>query len=461
MTWKDDADFERKLTESLDDVVPGEESLQTINPWHIPISHITLGLVLTSITLNFFYLQYILPVVGMGLLYAGLRSFKSENRYFTAAWVLSAVRLALQAAWLVFAATPWLSWLEGSLPLSLFFIALELALFLLFRAALSEVYCRAGEKPPHDPMLMASVWLVLLTLCGLTPLGSSWLAIVPLFIFFLFVARAIYRVGEELGDAGYCLTPTPVKISSTVTVWGYAALCLMLALVCSTISSHAVPHVEERPTITESDTRERLRTMGFPADVLTDVSDEDVTMLTDAVRIEVFDEVLKMPDGHKLATSSVYIQTPDRTMYILNYFCWQEGGAYWNDGFIIKNTQDMELVSGALLYSKNGVNYAAQVPRLTCEAKTREDWFFGSSIDQMISGGVCYPFGAKEQRGYIFYRLNLDHDWVNGNEMFNYAHAAIPFEMPFEYAEQGMLTGKRRFQQHLGMFQLLPPDQLE
>lgn len=459
MTWKDDADFERKLTESLGDVIPGEDSLQSINPWHIPISYITWGLILTLFQLNFAYLQYILPVVGNALLYVGFRSLRKENGYFAVAWAISGVRLLMQLVFLVGDVTPWFPWLKDNWLLSACSFALQIALFLAFRAALNEVHRKAGVGQEGDPLLRAVIWLILMGLCALSPLSGSWLAFIPLFIFFIFVVRAIYRVGGELGDAGYCLTLAPVEVSGRLVIGAYIAFCFLLALGCSAVASHATPEFAQRPAITESDTRERLRTMGFPADILDDVSDENVELLKDAVRIEASDEVLELRD--QLETTVVYVQTPGNVMWALEYFAWITGGAYWNDGFSIWATGNMELREGLLLYSTDGAEYAAPIPRLFSGSATQNSVFFGTQTNPVITGGVCYPFGAKEQRGYILYRMEFDYTWVNGNTCLNYAHAVSPITLPFQTAEQKILSGTTEFRQHVGMFQLLPPDQLE
>lgn len=61
------------------EVTQGKE--ETINnPWRNPIKLITWGFLMTSFTLNFFLLQYILPTIGVGLLYLGFLNMRKGNR---------------------------------------------------------------------------------------------------------------------------------------------------------------------------------------------------------------------------------------------------------------------------------------------------------------------------------------------------------------------------------------------
>jgi uncharacterized membrane protein len=60
-----------------------DEEKTILNPWKKPIMEITLGFALTSITLNFLWLQYILPAIGIVLIFIGARSLRKENKYFT------------------------------------------------------------------------------------------------------------------------------------------------------------------------------------------------------------------------------------------------------------------------------------------------------------------------------------------------------------------------------------------
>ena len=57
--------------------------------WRNAIKNIVLGFALTLVTFSIFKLQYILPTIGVGLLYIGLRDIHKENKALNIAWIFS------------------------------------------------------------------------------------------------------------------------------------------------------------------------------------------------------------------------------------------------------------------------------------------------------------------------------------------------------------------------------------
>jgi hypothetical protein len=66
-----DFDFDQQMIDHLSEIIPPEEEIRTTNPWSNPIGFITWGLILTTLHLNFIYLQYILPTIGVTLIFLG------------------------------------------------------------------------------------------------------------------------------------------------------------------------------------------------------------------------------------------------------------------------------------------------------------------------------------------------------------------------------------------------------
>ena len=93
--WRhaDDIDLRAVFSESFS-VLPPEEVVRDVTPWKRAMNRVLIGMVLCTITLNFWYLNYILPAVGMVLWLLGLRALRRENGYFTACFVLILLRCA-------------------------------------------------------------------------------------------------------------------------------------------------------------------------------------------------------------------------------------------------------------------------------------------------------------------------------------------------------------------------------
>ena len=77
-----DRDFDQLLYQGADQLPPKSVEQTSPDPWRQALLLICWGIALTSITLNFLNLQYILPAVGAMLLCLGFRSLRRENGWF-------------------------------------------------------------------------------------------------------------------------------------------------------------------------------------------------------------------------------------------------------------------------------------------------------------------------------------------------------------------------------------------
>ena len=60
-----DAELDALLTEELSALPPSDGLVTEITPWRRATNRILVGLALTCITLNFFWLDYLLPTIGV------------------------------------------------------------------------------------------------------------------------------------------------------------------------------------------------------------------------------------------------------------------------------------------------------------------------------------------------------------------------------------------------------------
>ena len=108
-------ELDRRLAEDVSQLPPAPGEMDEFSPFSFAVFYLVAGLAMRTITLHFFGLQYILPMVGAVLLYLGFRSLRRENRWFGGAYVLSALLLVWQWASTVLLATPLGAELEGGL----------------------------------------------------------------------------------------------------------------------------------------------------------------------------------------------------------------------------------------------------------------------------------------------------------------------------------------------------------
>ena len=80
---------ELELSELMGELPPDDEMVKHITPWRAATDRIITGLGLTTITLNFLWLNYLLPLLGTVMLFLGFRSLRKENKWFFLCYVIS------------------------------------------------------------------------------------------------------------------------------------------------------------------------------------------------------------------------------------------------------------------------------------------------------------------------------------------------------------------------------------
>ncbi|MGI6643814.1 MAG: hypothetical protein ACOX3V_07480 [Bacillota bacterium] len=446
-----DLDFDERIVDYLSTVdLPEKEILET-NPWSGPIGLITWGLILTTFRLNAAYLQYILPTIGVVLLFLGFRSLRHENKYFRVVWGFSVVRLWLRIADLIRVSTP-LNSIDYPEPVvGGLALAFQVVTFLYFQAALNETQRKAQKRIEDAPLVRASLWAAVVYLVSLSPLSMSWLAFLFLAVCYVGIVRSLYKIGAQLGDAGYVLMNSRVRVNSRTVGCLYSLLALATVIVCASLSNHLSldPRVFHQPETTPL--RENVLNLGFPAECLQRLSDTHVLMLSDAVSVEAFRESLKNIDS-----TTVYVEMPEKVMYVMQYFTWKTGWPVWQDGILIvgeTKTQDKRIVDSGLFYRKNGIDYSADFPRLECRSMAQST-VFGTVHPVAIAGALSFPFGSESQGGYVFCRYSVmaDTDRYITNTIFNYVHLSNPLRIPYARTEDLILGGAYMFgnklQQH-------------
>lgn len=458
MTGPERDEFDRMIEQEIAGTIPSQSVVEEVNPWHEPIDRIAGGLALTGITLNFLYLDYLLPAVGVVLQYLGFRALRRNGVDFRLAWVLSIVRLTWVGAFLVLSAAPWLPIGDLDIALGLTSMILQIVQLLALRAGLRQTCRTAGVEPQSDPLKAAACWEALILVLAFSPLAHSWLAAIPMVIAFVCIVRALFRLGESMGEAGYCFVAAPVRLSTRVVRWGYLGGCLLLMLAVSVYVNH--PRLDAAPMEEHGETemRQQLSDLGLPDEVLADLTDEDVRALDGAFHVACCAEMLAFgPDSQSMMlcdqtnaperapiepeipasadtmiASTYYMELPEYRMAVLHRLAWVQGSAYWGDAFSAFEDSDYgyELLGGRLVYEKNGQTYAAPIPELSDNTVTTTN-LFGTYTNNQISGVISYPLGADNPRGYVLYVMQLDANRVFGATGINYYHAPQPFNLPY------------------------------
>ena len=171
-------EFDLRLTQEMADLPPDPNEIQDYNPWQAAMSKLLWGMALTTFRLEFFYLQYLLPLLGAALMYLGYRSLRRENPWFRLCWALSGLLLSVHMVLDVLTATPVMGWIAGN-PAVNWGLTWPirgmdlLLLFALWRGSRSAFRTVGEARSPRD-------WLREGFLCYLLALATAlWSELVP------------------------------------------------------------------------------------------------------------------------------------------------------------------------------------------------------------------------------------------------------------------------------------------
>lgn len=279
-------EFDMLLYEGAARLPPDLPVPEPPKPWKKPLNRICWGLVLISITLSFLSLDIILPVVGAVLLWLGLRSLRLENSGFRFACACAAAYAVLRLSAVVLLATPLDLYLserigmewhngQGSVPIHhvLRLIVLQSTLTLtvggLWRG-LKAVFVAAGQKPrtaAAGGLVVLEALMIPLSLIGL----EGWLPVGPVLLLWVLLLRSLWKLSRSLDEAGYALTPAPVRLPG----WAAFGLWLgipLLALALLPLGFNRLP-VHDSTPVCGPDVRDEalyreLLDLGFPEDLL-------------------------------------------------------------------------------------------------------------------------------------------------------------------------------------------------
>lgn len=137
---------------------------QKTSLWKQTYENILVGMGMCVITLNFLLLNYILPSIGILMIFLGLRRLRRENRWFRSAYGLAGIKLLLTIFLLIVgtyigrerieAAEAWkiVSILVGILPL---------LIFICFFYGLTIELKKRGEKAEKNNLIHMILWYAL------------------------------------------------------------------------------------------------------------------------------------------------------------------------------------------------------------------------------------------------------------------------------------------------------------
>lgn len=460
-------EFDERLARAAGALPPGEGELREFSPFGFCIFYIVAGLALTTIRLNFFGLEYLLPTVGYVCLYLGFRTLRRENRWYRICFWLSAAWLVLQWACLLLLATPLAPRLQA---LRIYPLALApLVFYYCFHRGLTASWEKTGQEMQGAPMVGAILWYLAALVLGLV--SGGLLSGLILLVCYVLVLRSLGRAGGRLEAVGYALEAAPVRLSKRSVWLGVLAATLIPVVVLSLCFTRPRLEASARPAGEQAGQEtlgQELEALGFPRAILNDLSAQDLEGFAGTVAVRSFGELKeddnpwRQPDG-SLELMTVYTWQSETQMRILHWFRWLDPPMLRMGEGLSCNLPDTvsELgwdrvgqPGGRLLWEQGGTAMAAPFPQLTTQMDT-VNGFFGESTYPRLTARFSYPLGADRFRGYVVYDYTCPPDDFDGLSL-NYYHQRTPLCYPWQLPGGGWLGGGvfRNYQDYSNLFSL-------
>lgn len=469
----DDLRFAQMMREDASALPPPEK----INPWQMAMTQVLWGFGLSTITLNFLYLDYILPSLGAVLLVLGFRTLRRENRPLRWCYILSIAKLLVCAAGDVLAALP----VKVELPGAYISTAVTLVLYICLWRGMVEVSRAAGAEKPAAPaagaMALFYALLLPLALIGL----QGWLLVMPILIVYAAILRNMWKLTRSLENMGYAITAAPVRLPGWAVLWGSLAAMLAAVMLAMFLGQRYPMDWHARDDAPQDETiRQQLLAKGFPSYVLDDLTADEVSCMADAVRVYRQVERLYSDTDYRTITTAHYMSDPDRPLVFDRTITDVDGEGERHYTYVYRVydtleqtmthvavelpeedgvrryiyihhltydtqpsprlTEALELwpawqveigwtpggaVSGRLLCERSGGEQTAPFYSLTGGSQQITD-IFGTRWEQQITALWTRPAHAEKIRAYVLYdALRLEDSWVI-ESWTNYARQTAP-----------------------------------
>ena len=184
--------FDAMLESGLPELPP-KEIVEEVTPWRGAFNRVLVGIVFSTVTLNFLWLDYILPAIGAVLSLLGYRALRRENRWFGGCFWLTVLSNAyffpaLILNTTILAGLPMIQTLQSRMAIVGF--ALRLAEFVCLWRGMGRVQQKVGLAAEGNGVKPLIFWYLLVG--ALAAVGySGWIIFIGVLVSYYFIIRSI------------------------------------------------------------------------------------------------------------------------------------------------------------------------------------------------------------------------------------------------------------------------------
>ena len=471
-SFMDEQDFDALLSRRLPELPPEDIVARTV-PGKKALNRILIGYFLSTFTINGLGLNLILPVIGQILMLLGFRALQHENRWFSACYVFAVLQAFLRFGKLILDTTIFdLPFEDPQSAANAFYIALALQVLLTvvsllcFWRGLRSVQKACGIRSKAIGVLALLAWNLLLCAVFVAQARGQFIGgytLLFLLVSLIIILWMIARQAKALDATGYVLQPAPLRLSDrtlTLIILGILAIgctCGHLFFSSYDMDWQTVDSTESAAT---SETKSQLAALGFPEDILDDLTPEDLARCHGAEQVVVDARTLNSENptfdngDYDIRLTNVIVLVPGETPHVVlfNHFSWLSIPKFYGTAALnILPTYEVSAElwrlengpTGRILYDDGDDSFVADYHSIEMRTVT-SNLFRNVAPSPSLYASFIFPNQGTRQRGYITYtiapRAILPEGYRQaGYSQMTYMHQKKRFLYPAETADSSSI----------------------
>ena len=442
--------------ESSEALTPAQEMADVSDsPFCRAIGLIAGGLAVTGVTLNFWNLDVLLPLVGTFCLLVGFRALRRVNGFLRAGYVCACLHMLLLFVELgqnaaVFRETAAADMVSTALAFGS--AAVQLVLLFCLWQGLLDMQRDAGITPPAAPAAGALLlWYILLYVAAALFASLSLLLGAYVVWYFYLVVR-LKKLSKSMAAQGCAIEPVKERFSNPKLV-GSLLTVLAVVIACGFLFFGSY-RMDWTPKETGTDAQvieayERLLALGYPESELNDLSDGDLLTCLRAERVVIkectgsgytnYNGKAQANDAFHMTV--VAVERPFGRLFLSYHFRWDDGVRFYGTESLAfephhdSNSWFAKEFSGRVLYDgPDGTAYTAPYIDPGTEQASLSNWY-ENCFKQIYCADASFPNDGTNQRGYVACALsnNID-EFTKFEGLFYYVHQNGRFQYPVKTA---------------------------
>ena len=413
------------------------------------------GLAVTGVTLNFWDLDVLLPLVGTLCLLVGFRALRRVNGFLRAGYVCACLHILLlfvefgqnAAVCRENAAAD-----TVSTVLAFGSAAVQLVLLFCLWQGLLDMQRAVGRTPPAAPAAGALLlWYILLYVAAAL-FASLPLLLGAYVVWYFYLVVRLKKLSKSMAAQGCAIKPVKERFSNPKLVGSLLAV-LAVVIACGFLFFGSY-RMDWTPKEASTDAQvieayERLLALGYPESELNDLSDEDLLTCLRAERVVIkectgsayINYSNKPQTNDAFHLTIVAVQRPFDRLFVACHFRWDDGVRFCGTESLAfephhdSNSWFAKEFSGRVLYDgPDGATYTAPYIDPGTDQVNLGSWY-ENCFRQLYCADASFPNDGTNQRGYVACALsnNID-EFTKFEGLFYYVHQNGRFQYPVKTA---------------------------